>query len=195
MKKIAIIIGIFYLAVSLWSYDFQKDLEKKYNLKSETDKKKGITWYKHKNSVNTNSRIYLYFGVKNKNNQLILRMVISHYAGEKLFIKEYKFNIDGKEYILTPREKVQTIDTKESLLDRDTEVTESRGVCEIYDVMINQEEFNLLQEMSKAKIVKLRYDGVKGYKKVAIHDETKEAIGDVIKAIIEVAEHIKEKRD
>jgi len=66
MKKIIRITAVLLLSVSLFSFDFNKDLEKKYDLKAEKDKKSGITWFKHNSCVKASSRFYLYFGITKK---------------------------------------------------------------------------------------------------------------------------------
>jgi hypothetical protein len=63
---------------------------------------------------------------------------------------------------------------------------ESAGICEYYDIAINKEEFELMEKLSNAKTVKLRYNGVKGYKRVKIHNSSKKAIRDVLDAFKEL---------
>jgi len=53
MKKTIIIVFILLFSISL----FSSDLAKKYNLKTKVDKKHGITWYIHKNNMQSRSRI------------------------------------------------------------------------------------------------------------------------------------------
>lgn len=68
------------------------------------------------------------------------------------------------------------------------EFTMSREICEVYDVAANQEEFDLMEKISNAKTVKLRYNGIKGYKRVSIHNISKKAIKDVLNAYKELTE-------
>ncbi|GAJ19051.1 unnamed protein product, partial [marine sediment metagenome] len=51
--------------------------------------------------------------------------------------------------------------------------------CEVYDVAANQEEFDLMEKISSAKTVKLRYNGVKGFKRVKIHKSSKKGKADL----------------
>ena len=182
MKRASIIIFVLLFSVSLLSSDF----EKKYNLKSQIDKKNGIIWYKHKNNTGTNSRVYLYFGKKQDADQFFLRLVIAYYAPSRLIVKEYKFTIDDEEHVVKPRATVRTIDVKtnRARMDQDSDV--STGICEIYDIAINKEEFELMEKLSQAKTVKLRYEGVKGFKRVKIHKSSKKAIKDVLNAFKEL---------
>ena len=69
-------------------------------------------------------------------------------------------------------------------MDQDSD--ENAGICEIYDVAINQEEFDLFEKLSNAKKVKLRYNGAKGFKRVKIHKSTINAIKDVLNAFKEL---------
>ena len=93
-----------------------EDFEKKYNLRTQIDKKADITWYKHKNNWDTNSRLYVYFGYRNRDKALFFKMVIAYYGQEKIFPKEYKFTVDGEESVLIPRNTIRTIDTKDNQL-------------------------------------------------------------------------------
>jgi len=191
MKRESIIIFVLLFSISLLSSDF----EKKYNLKSQTDNKNAVTWYKHKNSVGANSRVYLYFGKKQHADQFFLRMVIAYYASSRLIVEEYRFTVDDEEYVVKPRTTVQTIDVRTNRARMDQAGDESAGICEIYDVAINQEEFDLMERISNAKTVKLRYNGVKGYKRVKIHNSSKRAIKDVLDAFKELVGVSNPKKD
>jgi hypothetical protein len=191
MKRASIIIFVLLFSVSLLSSDF----EKKYNLKSQIDKKNGIIWYKHKNNTGTNSRVYLYFGKKQDADQFFLRLVIAYYAPSRLIVEEYKFTIDDEEHVVKPRTTVRTIDVKTNRARMDQDSDENAGICEIYDVAINKEEFELMEKLSQAKTVKLRYEGVKGFKRVKIHKSSKKAIKDVLNAFKELIGVSNPKRD
>ena len=180
IKSIALIFFVLFLSLSLFSSDF----EKKYNLKSQIDKKNGIIWYRHKKGSGGNTKIYPYIGKRIEDNQCSLRMVILYRGPDNLFVKEYIFTVDDEEYILTPRNKIQTVEMGENPVGGNPN-TASRGICEVYDVAANQEEFDLMEKISNAKTVKLRYNGVKGYKKEKIHNSSKKAIKDVLDAFKE----------
>ncbi len=191
MKRVSIIIFVLLFSISLLSSDF----EKKYNLKSKIDKKSGITWYKHKNNTGTNSRVYLYFGKKQDADRFFLRLVIAYYAPSRLIVEEYRFTIDDEEHVVKPRGTVRTIDVKTNRARMDQDSDESAGICEIYDIAINQEEFDLFEKLSNAKKVKLRYNGAKGFKRVKIHKRTINAIKDVLNAFKELIGVSNPKRD
>lgn len=191
MRKIYPVIFLLFLSQLLYPSDF----EKKYKLKTQVDKKNGIVWYKHKNNTGTNSRVYLYFGKKQDADQFILRMVIAYYAPSRLIVEEYRFTIDDEEHVVSPRGTVRTKDVKTNRARMDQDSDESAGICEIYDVAINKEEFELMEKLSNAKAVKLRYNGVKGYKRVKIHTSSKKAIKDVLNAFKELIGVSNPKRD
>jgi hypothetical protein len=109
-------------------------------------------------------------------------MVIAYYASSRLIVKEYRFTIDDEEHVVKPRTTVQTIDVRTSRARMEQASDESAGICEIYDVAINQEEFDLMDRIGSAKTVRLGYNGVKGYKKVKIHNSSKRAIKYVLDA-------------
>jgi len=191
LRKIYPVIFLLFLSQLLYPSDF----EKKYNLKSQIDKKNGIVWYKHKKNTGTNSRVYLYFGKKQDADQFILRMVIAYYAPSRLIVEEYTFTIDDEEHVVTPRDTVRTKDVKTNRARMDQGSDESAGICEIYDIAINKEEFELFEKLSNAKKVKLRYNGVKGFKRVKIHKRTINAIKDVLNAFKELIGVSNPKRD
>jgi len=191
MKRASIIIFVVLFSISLLCSDF----EKKYNLKSQIDKKNGIIWYKHKNNTGANSRVYLYFGKKQDADQFILRMVIAYYAPSRLIVEEYRFTIDDEEHVVKPRATVRTVEVKTNRARMDQDIDKSAGICEIYDIAINKEEFELFEKLSNAKKVKLRYNGVKGFKRVKIHTSSKKAIKDVLNAFKELIGVSNPKRD
>lgn len=182
MRKIYLVIVLLFSSQLI----YPSDIEKKYNLKSQLDKKNGIVWYKHKNNTGTNSRVYLYFGKKQDTDQFFLRMVIAYNAPSRLIIEEYKFTIDDEEHVVKPRDVVRTIEARTNRGRMDEPSDESVGICEYYDIGINKEEFELMEKLSSAKTVKLRYIGVKGYKRVKIHNSSKKAIKDVLDAFKEL---------
>jgi hypothetical protein len=182
MKRASLVIFVLFFSISLFSSDF----EKKYNLKSQIDKKNGIIWYKHKNNTGTSSRVYLYCGKKQDADQFFLRMVIAYYASSRLIIDEYKFTIDDEDHVVIPRATVRTIDVQANRGRMDRSMDENEGICEYYDIAINQEEYALMEKISDAKTVKLRYHGIKGFKQVKIHKSSKKAIKDVLNAFKEL---------
>jgi hypothetical protein len=166
-----------------------KKFEKKYNLQSIVDDQNGITWYKHKQGTQGAVKIYPYIGKRISSEQCFLRMVILFYGSQNLFVREYVFTVDGEEFVLTPRKTIETVEMRESRTRRDTSETgaESKGIVEVYDVAANPEEYEMMEKISQAKTVKLRYNGVKGFRKVAVHKETKKAMKDVLDAYKELA--------
>jgi hypothetical protein len=183
MKKICLILIVLFISTSLYPLD--KAFEKKYNLKPQVDEDNGIIWYKHKKGSGGNTKIYPYFGQRMQSSECFLRMVILYAGPENLFIKEYIFTVDDEEYNLIPRKKIETVETRDNFLrsgDRDM----SGGIVEVYDVVPNQEEFDLMEKISKAKTVKLKYIGVKGWKRKPIDKTTKKAMGEVLAAYKEL---------
>lgn len=182
LRKIYPVIFLLFLSQLL----FPTEIEKKYKLKTQVDKKNGIVWYKHKNNTGTKSRVYVYFGKKQDADQYFLRMVIAYYAPSRLIVEEYKFTIDDEEIVVKPRAPVRTIDLKANRARMDEPSDESAGICEYYDIAINQEEFELMEKLSNTKTVKLRYNGVKGFKNSKVHSSSKKAIKDVLAAFKEL---------
>ncbi len=185
MKKTTIIIFILLLSASL----FSSDIAKKYNLKTKVDKKHGITWYIHKNNMQSRSRISLYIGKINEENKYFLKLRINYYAPVNLFIKEYIFKIEDEEYTLIPRKTIQTFYIRSTAIGTDnfdTEEGEGETICETYDVSINNEELELMEKIANSKKVGLKYQGVKGYRRVKIHKNSIKAIKEVLDAFQEM---------
>lgn len=183
MKKICLILIVLFISTSLYPLD--ESFEKKYNLKSQVDEENGIIWYRHKKGSGGNTKIYPYIGKRTKSEECFLRMVILYAGPQNLFVKEYVFTVDDVEHILIPRKKIETVEAKDNFLrsgDRDM----SGGIVEVYDVAANQEEFELMEKISRAKTVKLKYIGVKGFKRVPVHKTTKKAMGEVLAAYKEL---------
>ncbi|MGB6338769.1 MAG: hypothetical protein WBF32_03265 [Candidatus Aminicenantaceae bacterium] len=183
MKKICLILIVLFISTSLYPLD--ESFEKKYNLKSQVDEENGIIWYRHKKGSGGNTKIYPYIGKRTKSEECFLRMVILYAGPQNLFVKEYVFTVDDVEHILIPRKKIETVEAKDNFLrsgDRDM----SGGIVEVYDVAANQEEFELMEKISRAKTVKLKYIGVIGFKRKPIHKTTKKAMGEVLAAYKEL---------
>jgi len=176
----------FFLIIIMSTLFLSSNILKRYHLKSKFDKKNNITWYMHKKNYGTNSMIYLYIGKNHNNNGYFLRMGISYCASSRLFIDKYLFTLDKEEFILTPRKTIQTREIRGSNLPSGNAGYDSRGICEVYDVQVNQEEFNLMEKISRSKIGRLRFEGIKGYKKKKIHKTTKKALTDVLNAYKEL---------
>jgi hypothetical protein len=176
------------MCVSVSLYTADKYFEKKYNLKSIVDEQNGIIWYKHRQGTQGAVKIYPYIGKRMDSEQRFLRMVILFYGSENLFVNEYVFTADDEEFVLKPRKTIETVEMRESSTRRNTAETgsESKGIVEVYDVAADPEEYEMMEKISRAKTVKLRYNGVKGFRKVAIHKETKRAIKDVLDAYKEL---------
>ena len=55
-----------------------------------------------------------------------------------------------------------------------------------YDVATNPEKIEMMEKISQAKTVKLRYNGLKGFHRVHDHKKTKRAMKDVLDAYKEL---------
>ena len=186
MKNICVVLMLLCFCVSFLAAD--KAFEKKYNLKPIVDEQNGIIWYKHKDGTQGAVKIYPYIGRRVETGQTFLRMVIIFYGNEPFFVKEYIFTVDDEEFVLKPRKTPEIVEMRESHSRRNTADTGniSKGIVEIYDVAATAEEYAIMEKISQAKTVKLRYNAVKGYRKVAVHKETKKAMKDVLAAYKEL---------
>jgi hypothetical protein len=168
---------------------FDEAFEKKYNLRSIKDAQNGIIWYKHKKGTQGGVKIYPYIGKRIASGQVFLRMVIIFYGYDNLFVREYVLTVDDEEYVITPRKTIETIEMRDShmRMDRSASANQRKGICEVYDIDASLQEYEMMEKISRAKTVKLRYNGVKGHTKAPVHKQTKKAMQDVLAAYRELA--------
>lgn len=150
--------------------DTGKNIARKFKLQAKEDKQKGITTYMPK-GVDIRSRIVLYVVKNNQANSYALRLRIAYFAEEMLFIKQYVIIADDKEYILTMREMTRQQDLQKLDIPGVYYDQEGGGICEYYDVALLPQESETLRQVAAAKSAKMKYIGVKGIQKVAIHKE------------------------
>ncbi|MGI8600220.1 MAG: hypothetical protein ACR2KB_13280 [Chitinophagaceae bacterium] len=115
-----------------------------------------ITWVKPKTSPkyrNANG-IYCYFGMRD-NTPFTFRFVIQYYAEDWLFIKNYRFVIDGTPYRFSP-ENVQTDNGY------------GGKIWEWSDDRITSTDLELIKGLANAKTAKIRFDGTQYYKEKTI---------------------------
>jgi hypothetical protein len=168
MKRIIIPILILVFSIALLYADTDKEIGKKFKLRVQTDNKKGVTTYTPK-GVSARSRIFLYMVKNDSSDQITLRLRIAYFAESMLFIKRYILYADDREFVLTVRGQVRMQDLGRVNLAGTTGNQVSGGVCEYYDIAVNPNEIDIMQQIADAKSAKMRYEGNKGYKKVKIH--------------------------
>jgi hypothetical protein len=150
--------------------DTAKSIVKKFKLQPKEDKQKGITTYMPKGS-SSRSRVVLYIVKIERDNSYVLRLRIAYFAEEMLFIKQYIFTADDKEYILPMREMTRQVDLQKMSLPGVYYDQEGGGICEYYDVAILPQEIEILRQVSASKSAKMEYVGTKGNQKVSIHKD------------------------
>lgn len=183
MKRVIILILVLVFFMSLFSIG-SKSIEKKFKLSVKVDKKKGFTTYMPR-SAKGRSRIFIYIVKNNRDNSYFLRLRIAYFADSLLHIKQYVFTIDGEEHIVAVRGVVRMQDLKRLDLPGDYDDTASGGICEYYDIAMNSQEIEIMKKIAALKIVKMKYDGTKGFKKIKIHKRAKKGIKQVLDAFEE----------
>lgn len=168
MKRIIIPILILIFFISLLCAGTDKAIGKKFKLRVQTDKKKGVTTYTPK-GAGARSRIFMYMVKNNSSDQITLRLRIAYFAESMLHIKRYLLYADDRELVLPVRGQVRMQDLGRMNLAGTTGDQESGGICEYYDIAVNLSEIDIMQQIADAKSAKMRYEGNKGYKKVKIH--------------------------
>jgi hypothetical protein len=137
-------------------------------MRTKYDDIKGITWYQDKSTSNyTNvNNVYIYIG-KEKTGGPWLRFRIQ-YAGEDwLFIEQYIFSVDGKNFEVIPTE-----------VERDNSTT----VWEWYDTGIETAPHELIHAIIQSKNAKVRYVGRQYHKDRTITASEKTAMKNVLDA-------------
>ena len=126
-----------------------KELKKKFRIKKDEFDENNLVWYEPKSSPtyrNANG-FYCYFGTKNgvPNG---LRIVHQYYSDDWLFIRQYKFSIDGKAYSYTPS---------------DMKTDNDNGIWEWSDEVVDSEIKEILNALINCKSAKIRLEGRQYY--------------------------------
>jgi hypothetical protein len=143
------------------------ELKKKFRIKKDEFDENNIVWYQPKSSPiyrNANG-FYCYFGTKNGVPN-VLRIVHQYYSDDWLFIRQYKFSIDGKAYSYTPS---------------DMKTDNDSGIWEWSDEVVDSEIKDIINALIVCKSAKIRLEGRQYY-------DTKTIIPSQIKSIKETVE-------
>ncbi len=141
--------------------------------KKNTDKMEGVTWYSSHPLGGTNStRVEAYMGQKNAH--FWLRMKIMFQDETWLFVKGYKFLIDG-----------QTTDVPfdHFKVERDNS---GGSVWEWVDVKMTPEYYQLLKSVAASKSAEIRFQGQQYYKDRKISASEKKSIANMFAAFEEL---------
>ena len=126
-----------------------KDLKKYFTEKK--DEFESYTWVKPKSRpvyINQNG-FYCYFQKNNDGTVSNLRFVGQYAAEDWLFIRNIKFNIDGQTFNYVPNEMKTDHDS---------------SIWEWFDDSVGYNNSNIIDAISKAKSVKIRFNGDQYYK-------------------------------
>lgn len=144
-----------------------KELKKKFRIRKDEFDENNLVWYEPKSSPtyrNANG-FYCYFGTKNGVPN-VLRIVHQYYSDDWLFIRQYKFSIDGKAYSYTPS---------------DMRTDNDSGIWEWSDEVVDSEIKEILTALINCKSAKIRLEGRQYY-------DTKTITANQIKSIKETIE-------
>jgi len=144
-----------------------KELKKKFRIRKDEFDENNLVWYEPKSSPNYRNAngFYCYFGTKNgvPNG---LRIVHQYYSDDWLFIRQYKFSIDGKAYSYTPS---------------DMRTDNDSGIWEWSDEVVDSEIKEILTALINCKSAKIKLEGRQYY-------DTKTITANQIKSIKETIE-------
>jgi len=144
-----------------------KELKKKFRIRKDEFDENNLVWYEPKSSPtyrNANG-FYCYFGTKNGVPN-VLRIVHQYYSDDWLFIRQYKFSIDGKAYSYTPS---------------DMKTDNDSGIWEWSDEVVDSEIKEIINALIVCKSAKIRLVGRQYY-------DTKTITPSQIKSIKETVE-------
>jgi len=123
------------------------------NLRKGIDEFSKFTWYQDKSSpgyVNQNG-FFLFFGIRDDGYVTDLRCKIQYYAEDWLFIQNYDFIVDTTNFSLYAFDSVER--------------NNGDGmIWEWHNTTIGEDNMKLIKAISKAKKVKIRFNGRQYYK-------------------------------
>lgn len=189
MKRIIVLVLVLVFSVSLFLMGGDtKSIEKKYKLRAQVDKKRGVTSYMPK-GMSARSRIFIYIVKPDNKEGYFLRLRIAYFAKELLHIKRYVFGIGGEEVEILVRGPVRHQDMQRPNLPGSNQALTGGGIVEFYDIAMTPGEIEILKKIAGTKGVKMKYEGSKGYKKFKVHKgEVKD-----IKRVLDAYEAFKKK--
>lgn len=109
----------------------------------------GVTWIKPKSRPSYENGLYCYFSQQGEQASNF-RFFIQYYADDWLFIKSYRFIVDGVTYDYVPNK-----------VDRDNG---SGSIWEWSDKHVGVEDMPLIKALAYAKTAKVRFEGSQYYK-------------------------------
>ncbi len=169
MKKIIALTLVLMFSVSLLLMSGDtKSITKKYKLRAQVDKKRGVTSYMPK-GMSARSRIFIYIVKPDNKDTYFLRLRIAYFAKELLHIKRYVFETGGEELEILVRGTVRHQDMQRPNLPGSNPATVGGGIVEFYDIDMNPAEIEVIKKIAATKGVKMKYEGNKGYKKFKVH--------------------------
>lgn len=120
------------------------------HMKTRTDKFEGITWFHDKsvNEASADSKVYIYFG-RSGGNLVGPRFVVRYGGDEWLFVRRYKFKIDGS-----------TIDFEPAGVKRDNS---GGSVWEWSDDFVDNDIWPTVEKIADGKDVAIRFQGQQYY--------------------------------
>ena len=146
-----------------------KELKKNFNIKKDEFDENNIVWYKPKSapSYRNANGFYCYFGTKN-GVPIVLRIVHQYYSDDWLFIRTYKFSIDGKAFSYSP-------------INMNTDNGEGGMIWEWSDEVVDSNIKEIIESLRKCQTAKIKLEGRQYY-------DTKSITSSQIKSINQTIE-------
>lgn len=137
-------------------------------MRKKVDEVQGITWYYDKttSSYNNVNSFHTYIGERASGSPW-LRLRIQYAGDNWLFIDNYKFLIDGRNYEITPVE-----------VERDN----NADVWEWYDTDADKSNIDIIKAIIESDKAVVRYEGKQYYKDRTITSAEKKALQNVLDA-------------
>lgn len=190
MKRIIVLTLVLAFSVSFFLMAGDtKSIEKKFKLRAQVDKNRGVTSYMPK-GMSARSRIFIYIIKPDNKENYFLRLRIAYFAKDLLYIKRYVFEIGKEELEILVRGQVRHQDMQRPNLPGSNQAAATGGgIVEFYDIAMNPAEIDVIKKIAATKGVKMKYEGTKGYKKFKVHKgEVKD-----IKRVLDAYEAFKNK--
>ncbi len=180
MKKIFLGIILLFFVLSLFTFN-ESVFMQKYNLRKKTDDMEGITWYHSKltpksntNLLRRNDCFYLYIG-KTEEGKVLLRLRVQAEPNGWIFFNRIIVKADDEKF----RKEFDP-------LKRKTEIFHSPRRVEWYDKLITESYITMLEKITKAQKIAVRFSGDTKYHQMKIKKKRKQALLDVLNAYKEL---------
>ena len=141
--------------------------EKGVFLTSTKDDVREIEFFQDKSSPSNLDRTAFYLYLAGSGSSYLSRLKIQYTASDWLFVKSYRLNIDGTQYVLTPD-------------GVETDIGYGGTIYEWSDELLNDNSYDIIKAIISSKSAVIRFEGQKFYDDHTITQKEKDALRHVL---------------